>query len=58
MWKRQGILNDKRPYFRLNCVAQKRLCLSALLTVDEDRQMYCTLASEVHSYNIYDLLHG
>ena len=40
MWRRQGILNDKRPYFRLKCVAQKRLCLSALLTVDEDRQMY------------------
>ena len=23
MWKRQGILNDKRPYFRLKCVAPK-----------------------------------
>ena len=28
-----------RPYVRLKCVAQKRLRLSALLTVDEDRQM-------------------
>ena len=40
MRKCQGILNDKRPYFRLKCVAQKRVCLGALLTVDEDRQMY------------------
>ena len=25
MWYRQGILNDKRPYFQLKCVALKRL---------------------------------
>ena len=24
MWYRQGTLNDKRPYFRLKCVALKR----------------------------------
>ena len=28
MWWFQGILNDKMPYFRLKCVAQKRLCLT------------------------------
>ena len=28
MWWFQGILNDKRPYFRLKYVAQKRLCLT------------------------------
>ena len=25
MWYPQGTLNDKRPYFRLKCVALKRL---------------------------------
>ena len=40
MWWRQGTYNDRRPYVRLKCVAQKRLCLGSLLTVHEDRQMY------------------
>ena len=34
---RQSILRGKRPHFRLTCVAQKRFCLSSLLSNHETR---------------------
>ena len=32
-WQRLGMLNGKWPHFRLTWVAQKRLCLSSLISV-------------------------
>ena len=31
IWWRQGILKEKKVYFRLTCVTQKRLCLNSLV---------------------------
>ena len=31
IWNRQGLLKEKKAYFRLTCVDQKRRCLSSLI---------------------------